>query len=119
MALRCRLFGHRPSRAISGETGDLRSRCTRCGAGLVMYGPRDWRCVEVARSRFSLRVVLARARQRLNCRLNRHRPAADFGRWVNDPFGEGYHVGHCRHCKAVLAKPPGQEWRAMPESARG
>jgi hypothetical protein len=106
---------------MSGETGDLRARCTRCGTSLVMYGPRDWRGVEVARSRFSLRFILSRLGQGLRCRLRRHRPAADFGRWVNDPLdpGLGYHLGRCLHCDAPLARRPGDSWRPVPESGLG
>ena len=81
--------------AISGETGDVRSRCARCGTSLVMYGRGDWRGVEIAHQRFSLRRLLARLSQDWRCRRQRHRPAGDFSRWINDAEGGGYH--HTAH----------------------
>jgi hypothetical protein len=119
MPLACRLFGHRPSRAISGETGDVRSRCARCGTSLVMYGRGDWRGVEIAHQRFSLRRLLARLSQDWRCRRQRHRPAGDFSRWINDAEGGGYHLDRCSHCDTALVKPPGKAWRPVPPSGLG
>lgn len=111
MALLCRVHGHRPNGRYSDDTGDMRSRCGRCGVHLVMYGPRDWRIVEVAHRRLSLRVVLAAVARQLRCRFGRHRAAEDFARWVSLPSGEGYHLSHCRDCSAKLSRLPGEAWR--------
>lgn len=119
MVLLCRLLGHRRASEICGETGDLRSRCTRCAAQLVMYGPKDWRGVDLGPRRLSLRWALSSLGQSVRCRLSRHRAARGIGRWVNDETGQGYHLSHCGHCEVPLARLPGQGWRAIPEAGLG
>ncbi len=114
MNMLCRILGHKASQRVSGATGDLRTRCVRCGANLMMFERGRWRSVDLSRRRRTVRAFLAQLKRRLACRAGQH--IASLGaapEWVNDVTGDGFHVSRCRECGVRIARRPGGTWCAV------